>query len=475
MNTPTIWIIFPGIAAGLLYLLRRRKRAIHLTGLILALFLALLAWKLPTGGEISLGPFSWLPSLNLTDTMTVLGRRFILDATARPFLIFIYLGIALWFGGAYIARAGILFIPVGLAIAALLTAALAVEPFLYAALLIEMAALACTPILSPPGKPVGRGVLRFLTFQTLGVPFILYAGLLLSGVQTKPENPTLVIHIAILMILGFAFFTAIFPFHTWIPMIAEEANPYTAAFVFFFIPGIVSLFALEFLNRYPWLQAEPGVPVVLSFLGVLMVSIGGIWVAFQRNLARIMGYTAIVEIGLSLLAISLGTGSSANIPLQNLFFALFLPRGIGLALWSLALTSLQEHSKDLSFRNVQGLARRAPVAASSLLIAHFSLAGFPLLASFPVDIALWTALSSQSLSAALLVLLGFIGVLFAGARTLAVLVMGQENENWRIHEARPEIFFLGIGMGMIFLIGLLPQWFMPMMINMAQILRGAGG
>ena len=257
MNAPTIWIIFPGIAAGLLYLLRRWKRATHLTGVILALLLAWLAWKLPIGESLSLVPIGWLPSLNLTDTMTILGRRFILDSAAQPFLIFIYLGIALWFGGAYIARTGILFIPVGLAIAALLTAALAVEPFLYAALLIEMAALACLPILSPPGKPVGRGVLRFLTFQTLGVPFILYAGLLLSGVQTTPENPNLVIRIAILMVLGFALFTAIFPFHTWIPMIAEETNPYTAAFVFFFIPGIVSLFALEFLNRYPWLQAEP--------------------------------------------------------------------------------------------------------------------------------------------------------------------------------------------------------------------------
>lgn len=475
MNTPTIWIIFPAIAAGILYLLRGRKRTMNLVGVVLALLLAWLAWKLPIGETLSLGPLSWLPSLNLTDTMTILGRRFILDAAARPFLIFIYLGIAMWFGGAYIARTGILFIPAGMAIAALLTAALAVEPFLYAALLIEMAALACLPILSPPGKQVGRGVLRFLTFQTLGVPFILYAGLLLSGVQTTPENPTLVIRIAILMVLGFSLFTAIFPFHTWIPMIAEEANPYTAAFVFFFIPGIVSLFALEFLNRYPWLQAEPGVSTALSLLGILMVSLGGIWAAFQRHLGRIMGYAAIVEIGLSLLAISLGTGNNANPALQNLFFALFLPRGVALAVWALALASLQEQFKELSFRSVQGLARRAPVASGSLLLAHFSLAGFPLLASFPVDVALWTALSSQSLSMALLVLLGFIGLLFAGLRSLAVLVMGQENEDWRITESRPQLLFLGVGMGMIFLIGLLPQWFMPMMINLAQILKGAGG
>ena len=475
MNTPTIWIIFPGIAAVILYLLRRWKRAINLAGVVLALLLAWLAWKLPIGETLSLGPFTQLPSINLTDTMTILGRRFILDAASRPFLIFIYLGIALWFGGAYIARTGILFVPVGLAVAALLTAALAVEPFLFAALLIEMAALACLPILSPPGKPVGRGVLRFLTFQTLGVPFILYAGLLLSGVQTTPENPSLVIRIAILMVLGFAFFTAIFPFHTWIPMIAEEANPYTAAFVFFFIPGIVSLFALEFLNRYPWLQAEPGVSTALSFLGVLMVSIGGIWAAFQRHLGRILGYAAIVEIGLSLLAISLGAGRTANPDLQNLFFALFLPRGVGLAIWALALATLQAQVKDLSFRSMQGLARRSPVAASSLLLANFSLAGFPLLASFPIDLALWTALSSQSLSVALLVLLGFIGLLFAGFRTLAVLVMGQENEDWRITETRPQLLLLGMGMGMLFLIGLLPQWFMPMMINMAQILRGGGG
>ena len=205
--------------------------------------------------------------------------------------------------------------------AALLTAALAVEPFLFAALLIELAALACVPILSSPGKPTGRGVLRFLVFQTTGMAFILFTGWMLGQVGTTPTDPALIMRGTILLGLGFAFFMGIFPFHTWIPMLTEEARPYAAAFVFFILPGAISIFGLGFLERYTWLGALPVVYTAVRFVGALMVVTGGVWAAFQRHLGRIMGYAVTVEIGLSLLALSLGPNAASN----EIFFSLFLP------------------------------------------------------------------------------------------------------------------------------------------------------
>ncbi len=472
MNTPVIWILFPLGLAVSLYLIRRWQTVIQLIGILVTLTLAGLAWQLPIGQPLPLGPLAGPVPLELADTLTILGRRFVLDETARPVLIFVYLGLAFWFGGARLARTDRLFIPAGLAVAALLVAALAVEPFLYAALLIVIAALVCVPLLSPPGHPTGRGVLRFLVFQLMGMPFLLFAGWLISSLDAAPASRSLLMQITVLLGLGFAFFSAIFPFHTWIPMLAEESNPYAAAFVFFLLPGVVSLFGLEFLTRYTWLGTEPLVADVLRFMGAWMVVTGGVLCAFQRNLARMLGFAVIFEIGLSLLALSLA--SSALGARLEIFFALLLPRGIGLGTWALALSILLSRLGSLSFSAVFGLGRQMPLAAAALLLAHFSIAGFPLLAGFPVQVALWEALAGQSLPTALLSLLGAAGLLAGGIRCMAVLFTGPEDRPWEITESAGQSALLVIGLLAIFALGLLPQWFLPPLANMAHMFAGPG-
>ncbi len=350
-------------------------------------------------------------------------------------MVLIYLAAALWFGGAKIAGVNRLFIPIGLAISGLLTASLAVEPFLFAALLIELAVLVSVPLLSPPGERVGRGVLRYLTFQTLGMPFILFTGWLFVGVEANPGDPAAVLRATVPLLLGFTFLIGIFPFHTWIPMIAEETHPYSAAFIFFVLPGVVSIFGLSFLVRYPWLRINPLLYVSLRILGLLMVVTGGVWAAFQRNLGRMLGYAVMVDIGMSLLAISLGAGnpqvqlpiSGTDIPrTTGLFFALFPARAVALSVWALALSTIRNHVPDQNFRSVHGLARKLPIASAALVLAHFSYAGVPILAGFPVQLALWSSLAAQSLPAALVGLLGMVGLASGAIRSLVVLSTGEE-------------------------------------------------
>lgn len=472
MSAPLLWIVFPGFVAGILYLLRRWKRATQVSGALVALLLAWLAWQLPLDETISLGRIPGLPAettLYIGTTLTLLGRRFILTNALRPILIMIYLGVAFWFGGAFVARVNRLFIPLGLAIAALLTASLAVEPFLYAALIIEITILICVPILSPPGKPVGRGVLRFLTLQTMGMPFILLAGWASGGVNSNPTDPAIILRVAAFLVLGFTLFMAIFPFHTWIPMLAEEAHPYSAAFVFFILPTIVAMFGLEFLERYTWLRSSTSVFLVLRFLGILMAAYGGIWAAFQHHLGRILGYTVIFEIGLSLLAISLiGDPVEGNM-LMGIFFALLAPRAVALALWAEALSILQIHYPELTFEHLRGAARQMPIASAGILLAQFSAAGLPLLAGFPVQVALWSSLATRAPAGVFLAVLGNIGLIFAGMHTLAILITGPQDVPWSIQETRPQRFLISMGGLMILIMGVVPQWIIPALIHIASI------
>jgi NADH-quinone oxidoreductase subunit N len=472
MSAPILWIVFPGVAAGVLYWLRRWERTAQVSGALIALLLAWIAWQLPLGETVSLGKLPGLPqetTIFVETTLTLLGRRFVLTNALRPILIMIYLGVAFWFGGAVVARVSRLFIPVGLAIAALLTASLAVEPFLFAALIIEITALISIPILSPPGKRTGRGVLRFLTFQTMGMPFILLAGWALGNETTQPTDQAVALRIAVFLVLGFALLLAIFPFHTWIPMLAEEAHPYPAAFVFFILPTIVALLGLEFLGRYAWLRNSTTVFLVLRFLGVLMAAYGGIWAAFQVHLGRILGYTVIFETGLSLLAISLSGDPKDGQVLIGIFFALLAPRTVALALWAEALSAIQTHYPELTFEGLRGVARQMPIASAGVLSAQFSTAGFPLLAGFPVQVALWSSLASRSPAIVFLAVLGNIGLFFAAMRTLAILITGPQDTPWIVQETRPQIFLIGTGGLLIFIMGIVPQWIIPALAHIATI------
>lgn len=463
MSTPLVLIVFPGLVATGFFFLQRWKRVIALSGTIIALLLSWFALVAPIGETIQLGPWS----LEIASTLTVLGRSFVLEASDRSILVLIYLGAAFWFGGSIVARTDRLFVPLGLGIVSLLTAVLAVEPFLYAALLIEIAALVSVPILSSPGKPVGRGVVRFLTFQTLGMPFILFTGWILAGLDATPGDSNQVLYAGFLMGMGFAFFIGVFPFHTWIPMLTEEAHPYAAAFVLNVLILTISLFWLGFLDRYTWMRSSQGVYTLMRLAGSMMVVTGGLWAAFQRHLGRMMGFAVMVEIGLSLLVVGVGIDAEGRLPLLGIFFAMLLPRGLSLGVWALALVTIQSHTGELSYGAVQGVARKLPIAAGSLLLAHFSLAGFPTLAGFPVRLALWDGLAQRFPMVSLAALLGCAGLLIGGVRTLSVFVKGLGEGGWGVSETWGQRLVLGICGIALVIVGLLPQLFLPVFMQMS--------
>jgi NADH-quinone oxidoreductase subunit N len=456
VSAPVLWIFVPAAVSALLFVIKQKLRLTSILGSTTALLLAGLAWKLPLAEIITLGPLSF----DFSASLDILGRQLILDANTRPILVLIYLIAAFWFGGAYSSRAGSYFVPLGLGIVALLTATLAVKPFLYAALLIQIAVFISVPLLTAPGTQVGRGVLRFLSFQTVGTPFILFTGWLITGAEAVPGDTGSFLRTMIPLGLGFSLLLAIFPFHTWVPMLAEESHPYAAAFILFLLPGIISLFGLSFFESYAWMRNSPLIFTVLRLSGTLMIATGGILAGFQNHLGRMLGYAVIVDIGLSLLAIGIhqgiNIGASSFSPSLAIFFALFLSRGLALGVWGLSLAAIRERSSDLSFGQVQGQGRKLPVAAAGVILAHFSLAGLPLLVGFPPRLALLGELGRLSPLITFWVLVGSLGLLGGGLRTLAVLVMGQEEDAWQIQERKPQLVLLVIGIAVLFLAGLYP-------------------
>jgi formate hydrogenlyase subunit 3/multisubunit Na+/H+ antiporter MnhD subunit len=459
MSAPLLWIALPFFVGLFIMFLLRERFAVWVGGGT-SVFLALLALFIPIDTALLFGS----TSLKIAPSVQFFGRSFELNAADGPLLAIIYGLAALWFFGAEASGAANHFVSLGLMIVSLLTASIAVEPFLYAALLLEMAAMLVIPLLVPPYQKPGRGVVRFIIYQTFAMPFILFSGWMLAGVEASPGDLGTVTLAGVMVSLGFAFLFGVFPLYNWIPMLLEEASPYAVGFLLWALPTFITIFALGFLDRYTWLRTSPQLSNAMLFAGIIMVASGGIFAALQRHIGRIFGYAAITEAGLILLAMGLNTAQVVPI-----IFLLLIPRGLQLAIWALALSIIKRKAYSLQFSDIQGLARQYPVAVAALVLAHLSMTGFPLLAGFPPRLAIWQELAGQSLLAAFWVFMGMLGLLIAATRTLAVFVMTDEVSAWKLTESWVQMSMLGLGVIGLFIMGFFPQVLQPFIENLPAL------
>lgn len=427
MSAPVLWIFLPILVGGLLLLVSNQKLLALLSGFLCS-FLALAAFLLPIDELVTVQSFTF----KLTPAFNILGRAFILSNSDRGWLALFFGASAFWFMASSTINIARRLVPIGLILTGLLVASLSVEPFLYAALLIEVAVLLSIPLLSPPGKKPGKGILRFLIFQTMAMPFLLLAGWLLSGISANPGNLDLVVISAVILGLGFALLLAVFPFYTWIPLLAEEAHPYIAGFILWSFPTVSMFFALNFLDRYAWLRDAAGLSSILVIVGVVMVVAAGTFALFQRHLGRTLGYAVMLEIGFSLLCVGLGSS------LLDTYLMLYIPRVIAFALWALTLTNLQKQYPSLLIEDIKGAGRSWSLSVLGLVMAGFSISGLPLLASFPAHLVIWSSMAYRSQVSVVWVFLGSLGMLISTIRGLVALLNAPKNTPWGLQESIPQ-------------------------------------
>ncbi len=464
MNAPIIWIGLPILVAILIRFIPRRD-VIAGIGSGVAFLLGMGTLLLPFDTALALGSFS----IKISSTFEVLGRRFSLTSADTLILAIVYFSASFWFAASHTSGAARRLVSIGLLIIALLVASFAVEPFLYAALLIEIAVLLSMPLISPPGQSPSRGAIRFLIFQTLAMPLILFAGWLIAGVEANPGELTQVGESAILLGLGLMLLLAIFPFFSWIPMLAEDTNPFVAGFLFWIFPTLALFFGLRFLDNYAWIRESAELTGILQGAGSLMVVTGGLWAAFQRHAGRTFAYAIIVENGLSLLALSLGN------PLNlDYFILLLIPRAIGIGLWAYSLATLKEVKASLRFREIKGLGRTQPITALGILFASLSMLGFPLLPKFPIILTLWSSIGEQSPGTALWLALGIAGLATGIIRNLAVLALSNPGIQWKSNETLPQRIFIGLGVLLLFTMGAIPQWVQLFLARLPGIFEHLG-
>jgi formate hydrogenlyase subunit 3/multisubunit Na+/H+ antiporter MnhD subunit len=426
---------------------------VWITLTLISFILTLIAWLLPIAELVNLGP--WYFSINAN--LELAGRRFVLENSDRWLIIAIYFSQTFLFLGSKFTKVSSLFLPLGVLLSALLVASISVQPIFYAALLIEIAVLIGVPLLSPPGKKPDHAVLVYITFLSLGLPFMIFGGGMISGLELDELIFPNILPSLMVLGIGFAFLLAVYPLNPWVPLLLEKGNPYSTVFVLVLFPTSVIALLIRFTNQYPWILESN----LLQYFGILMVITGGSWAIFQRHLGRILAYAIIIDIGYSLLAISQSDGFP-------ILVGLLIPRIVAYGIWALGLSYISDQGIELNFRSVQGFGRQFPLIVFGIIVANISLAGIPLFASFPYLLWIWNQLAKTSIFIAILLFLSNVGLMLGALRSLAVLVMGSEiiEPKAGVNQKILKILLL-LGVLAMLIMGIFPNWHYLIMMQIS--------
>lgn len=448
MSAPLLWIILPAFLAMLLAFIRGNPRLVYRLGLILTATFTLLAFVLPIDMVFTFGD----SDIKLASSFTVLGRSLEL-LPDKQFMLQLFFALALfWLLGAYAIDAPWLFVPCSLVANSLLIASLTVQPFLYSSIFILLACLVLIPALLQQNRQAGSGVLRLIASFVLGSALLLFSGWMLGGVETAPASPAAVFRVIVMLGLGFAFVLAIFPFYSWVPMIMEQEHPYISGYLLIILPIFILLFGLNFLENFSWLRNSGEFKQLLVMVGVIMVVTGSIWAPFQKNLARIFGYTVIVENGLALMMIGSMTTTGFQVAAE-----MILPRVVAFGIWALCLTLLKQHHQSLDLTGLRGAGKSQVIISVGLLLAQFSLGGLPLLASYPLRVAALGVAASLSPLLNLAIIVGMVSIWAAGWITLSTLFGNELNWGRFFGPRTLQNVLITTGIIWLILLGLFPQ------------------
>lgn len=200
----------------------------------------------------------------------------------------------------------------------------------------------------------------------------------------------------VLVFAGFGFRLAAAPFHFYAPDVYEGTSHANAALLSIVpklaaIVGLirVTLTAMPGLESYGW-----GVALMLSLVSMTLGNVLALW---QDNIRRLMAYSSIAHGGYVLMGLTVAFASAGGAQAAPTFdgaaAALFYLTVYAVATAGAfaALAYLKRPHKEIDgVEELAGAGRSAPLAALTLALFMFSLAGIPPLAGFWGKLMLFT-------------------------------------------------------------------------------------
>lgn len=179
-----------------------------------------------------------------------------------------------------------------------------------------------------------------------------------------------------MLIIGFLFKIGGVPFHTWVPDVYEGSPQPVMAFM----GAGVKVAAAVVLGRvlFQGLTEHQLVivwkPILAAIAGCSLV-IGATTALIQRNIQRMLGYSAVAHTGFLLLAFLGAEGSPDGFPRLVIFLVAYGVSAIGMLA---VLSQLARGDDDVTdLEHIRGLGHRRPGLATAAALFMLSLAGIP--------------------------------------------------------------------------------------------------
>jgi NADH:ubiquinone oxidoreductase subunit 2 (subunit N) len=464
---PLLLLILPLAMAGIVYILLRWTSVSALLAVGTALALGAAVVTLPLDQPVH---FWGGRQIAMGDAVTFFGRELILEQIDRVAMAFLFFTSAGIFFLAWRFAPHSLLLPMGLGLLSLLSGALLIQPLIYAALLIGIAAALSVFALQADGEAPTRGGMRYLTFTTLALPGLLVTHWLLERYALTPDDTGLLSASATLLALSFALLLGVVPFHTWVTGVGGDSVPLAGTFVLTVGNGAVWFLLLDFLETYPWLSSHPRFESLIFAPGLVMVVMGGLLAPAQRRLGLLMGYAALVDSGAALIALSM----SSRLGLALVILSLLM-RPFGLILMSAGLSGLRARNGGADdFDALRGLGWQARWSTAALVFGGLSAAGLPVSAGFISRWALCRALAPSSPGAAFSLLLAGVGVMVGVGRALSALVVrpGASEDRSVAASVSPEGRMTAVVVVVAIMacvgVGLFPQVLAPLAVRLTE-------
>jgi len=458
MNAPVIWIIFPPVVSIFLFFIRNRKIQGYLyigTSFVFAVLTLFI--KIDLTGERG------LLTIVVSSILNILGRSFLLLENDKFLIFLIYFFNAIFGVASIILKKNARFIPFGLMYTAFLLAAVSIEPFLYSALIIEIAVIMSIPLLVNSQADKKDGISRYLIFQTMAMPFILLAGWFLAGGEISPVNSEQLVQATLLLGLGFIFWLAIFPFHSWAPMVFDETDPIDSGFIFLLLQSVYLILILKYINGFAWLRTYPVFFQALRFLGIIMAVFGSVGLFFEKSIRKLIGYEFLHTIGILLVAVGLSATRGIT-----LFAYLIGSRLISFSLLSWSVSGFETSEKRTSTLGFSDLTQRRPIVGASFLFSLLSLSGMPLTIGFPPLQTLYQYLAADYPMLIVLIILSNILITLTVFRLIKEILRNNYGFRYLLNAAKEDLFIFSI-LSIFIISGFFPR---TILIRFEQLIAG---